>query len=440
MWRYSVTHESVPLLKRRHFLGFCLGNFFAGSIALPELVLGEERTDSSSSGGQRAGGSGQPIKIKPEFGADRKLSPEFWSSLPTRAWIEVLGTRMDQLVGQLPPGFKDLGVEGFSAVTADWSGAAFDPDSGRFWCSGGGHMGSNNNGLYEFSLETMAWRVAMTPSIYTPADLEKSRALWNATAKKWITFSQGYDVNTDWWKDQKPAALHTYGDIEFVPGIGVVRGGLMNYWHYDIAAGTATKTVPIAQWAPGIQAIYDRANKLVVRCGKTGDEYWGIQRYDPFKAVALPIQYLKVVVTDPATGTQKAGPSSQFSWNGAVTIDIGNRKLFAYNGAKAWTLHLDSFAGTEVVLRDPFGTDSPAVCGQYIPELQRCVMLMRSGGIGFIDPATGQCGTLPVTGVAPPPSPSIANGVYGRWRWYAKRHCMALVPATGENIRLIRLG
>jgi|ERR1700674_75066 len=109
-----------------------------------KLVLGGERPDAASSSAQPAGGMGHPIRIKPEFGADRRLGPEFWSSLPTRAWVEVLGTRMDQLVSQLPPGFKDFGVEGFSAVTADWSGAAFDSDTGRFWCSGGGHMGSNN--------------------------------------------------------------------------------------------------------------------------------------------------------------------------------------------------------------------------------------------------------------------------------------------------------
>ena len=42
----------------------------------------------------------------------------FWSSLPKQTWFEVPATRMDSLVPRLPPGFVDLGAEGFSAVTA----------------------------------------------------------------------------------------------------------------------------------------------------------------------------------------------------------------------------------------------------------------------------------------------------------------------------------
>jgi hypothetical protein len=412
---------------RRHALRLLASGLLLGRLA--------HAAHPSATEGQR------PAVMQPAFGSDGRVSEAFWSSLPLRTWIEVAGTRMDQLLRKLPPGFQDLGVEGFSAITADWSGAAFDSETGRIWCCGGGHLGSSNNGLYELDLERMSWRIAMQPSLYTPADLAASKAEWNQTDKKWIDFWQGYHVGEDWWRDGKPTALHTYGDIEFVPGVGVVRGGRLHYWHYDVAEGTATRTVPIAQWAPGIQAIYDREKKILVRCGNTAYEYWGIQRYDPFKRTALPIRYLQVTVVDKATGNSKPGPSSMFSWNGASATDIGNRKLFCYNGATntAWKLDLDTLAGNEVVLENPFTNDKPAGRGQYVPKLKLCVALMRSGAIGFIDPLNGKCGILPASGTPPAPQPSITNGVFGRWRWYDKRGCLVLVPSTAENARLIRM-
>ena len=353
----------------------------------------------------------------------------FWSSLPKQTWFEVPATRMDSLVPRLPQGFIDLGAEGFSAVTADWSGAAFDADSGRLWCSGGGHVGSNNNGVYEFALETLSWRIAMSPSLYTRSDLDTSRTAWNTTTKKWIAFSQGYAVDTDEWRDGKPTAVHTYGDIAWLPSIRrIYRSGLLSNWLIDPVSGLPERCGK-TDWTPGTTAFYDAARRRLIRGGAFNYDYWQCRVFDEVaRGQTMERPHLDL------------RPQSAFFWSGALSADVIGNKAFCYSGGshRAWTIALDTWLQAEVVLDQPLAVP-PYTGGTYCESLGALAMLRPDGNLATIDPQSGRCSTLTIEGHPPPATSSLRNGIYGRWRWYARRKCFVLIPSTSDNVRLIRI-
>ena len=138
----------------------------------------------------------QPVlkdaRVKPVFDRNGNVLDSWWASLPLNRWIEVEGTDLiSRVTPLLPSRFVDFGTIGLRGVFDAWSGAAFDRARGRMFFFGGGHQDSSNNGLYEFNLEKMLWRVAMPPSIYTLEDFDHSKSSWNATNAKWIRFGQG---------------------------------------------------------------------------------------------------------------------------------------------------------------------------------------------------------------------------------------------------------
>lgn len=353
----------------------------------------------------------------------------FWTALPRRVWIELPGTRMDSLVPLLPTGFVDFGAEGFSAVTADWSGAAFDPQTGCLWCSGGGHTGSNNNGLYEFCVETFSWRIAMSPSIYSPRDLEASKAAWNATERKWIAFDQGFEVESDEWRDGKPTATHTYQDIAWLPSVRrVYRSGLHHNWLIDPATGAAEKCDRTV-WAPGTLAIYDAVRQRLIRCGPFAYDYWNCQVFDEMER--------KQITDKPRLNLR---PPSDFYWSGSVSGDVAGLEALFYSSksGRAWRIDLHDWSQKEVVL-DRRPSAPPFTGGTYCDSLASLAMLLPDGSVFTIDPRSGRCNILKIAGVPPSGGASMSNGVNGRWRWYPRRECFVLVSSTTENVRLIRI-
>lgn len=139
-----------------------------------------------------------------------------WAALPRDGmYHEILGTRMDQLVPQLNPSFRERGFEGFSAMMADWCGAALRSQKVFELPINGGHNGSNNNGHYRFDAATMQCSIAHQPSDFSDAEWVESKALWIAnggTAASWDAqnINRGYQPGAKTWKDGRWVADHSY--------------------------------------------------------------------------------------------------------------------------------------------------------------------------------------------------------------------------------------
>ena len=350
----------------------------------------------------------------------------FWDLLPTNTWVEVPNTRLRQVEARLPAGFQELGDTGFTAIMSAWSGAAFDEATGRFYIQGGGHKDSNNNGLYEFDLETMKFRIIAPPTIITQADVEHAKASWKAGGRGWDGFDFGYEFHTDSNEDGTPCVpRHSYGDICFVPGIGVVRGGQVHIWHYDVATGAATIGGDSADGQPTQWMIYDKQTRKIFRCGPFGYEYRAYRIYDPFNKSQ--------------SGLIDPGLRNDEDWDESV-CQIG-REVFWYNARRyvATAMNIDTKVWRSLGHIDgPFFKDPPLAGQVYVEDLRLVLMLLRSGKLGAIDPKTGRSFVYGTGGM--PPQKRTANGLFGRIRYYPKRKCLAILPAVDENLRLIRLG
>lgn len=178
-----------------------------------------------------------------------------WESVPRGRWVEVEGTRLDNLDSEVKaavPGWRDWGVEGWEGVTNDWNGLTIDERGSRVWLiAGGGHAGSSNNGIYEFNAMSMKWVIEHLPS--DPAPWSQN---YRSTGGRGGTFSvcaesvelqqQRIDagvwshINDAWYDelfwDKKPTSRHTYSAHAYLPDTNelVISARGQRLWRYSL--------------------------------------------------------------------------------------------------------------------------------------------------------------------------------------------------------------
>jgi len=187
-----------------------------------------------------------------------------WNLVPANRWIEIAGTRLDGLdaaVKAAVPGWSDIGNEDWNGVTDDWNGMAWDDrmDSERGWLVvSGGHAGSSNDGIYEFTLRKMQWRVQRMPSdiSWWPGSYNTSGTFTgfppaagyyssNQANPEGVYSDEFYDPNNLAKSIRTPTSRHTYGSTIYVPslgGSGRILMGCRRYWEYDL--GTDAWALP----------------------------------------------------------------------------------------------------------------------------------------------------------------------------------------------------
>jgi hypothetical protein len=437
----------------RNSFHFYASNRVAGSRISAEAIvdLGFEPevklTEAPRFDGRRPGSTALRGKVAPAFDEHGRLLESWWDSLPFDEWVEVLGTApLSNITRLLPADFHDFGVLGLAGVFHAWSGAAFDRTNGKMFFNGGGHNDSSNNGLYELSLETMSWRVAMPPSRYTMADVQHSKAAWNATSEKWLGWNQGYEPPDDFWKDGKPTANHTYRSIEWCEHNGqVMRAGQRHIWRIDPATGRFFKGCA-QNVISNNSSIYDPVSKrwYIFYCDIY--RYWNYRVYDP----------LADSISESRTfGGKRLTPG--------LTPAIVNRKLFLFQDSvasaplpAAWSFDLDTSTVTDVPLighpqrmhkAGQWQNHTYMSCGDYSPQTGKLYALHRPGGSGTwgrfttIDPASGRCdiyapgGTPPAAGASNQPSP------YGKLRVYERSNgaFIVMIHLCDANLSIVRI-
>ncbi|MBL8027948.1 MAG: hypothetical protein JNL74_16120 [Fibrobacteres bacterium] len=178
-----------------------------------------------------------------------------WNLVPENKWIEIAQTRLDALdsvVKRLQPNWRDRGNEGWNAVTDDWNGMAWDNRVGyeRGWLAvAGGHDGGSNDGIYEFNLGKMGWKIQRLPqdNSWWPASYNASYTNFTPSSAYYVNHPDNpegvyndefVDTNNIAGSLRTPTARHTYGSQVFVPTLGdsgKILMGCRRYWEYDFA-------------------------------------------------------------------------------------------------------------------------------------------------------------------------------------------------------------
>lgn len=80
-------------------------------------------------------------------------------------------------------------------VMTAWSGAAYNTDCDQLWVHGGGHGDGADNSVYAFDVDTLTWSGLFDPSQFV------------------------YGHTGRYYQDGKPAAVHSYDYLEYVPSL-----------------------------------------------------------------------------------------------------------------------------------------------------------------------------------------------------------------------------
>ena len=357
-----------------------------------------------------------------------------WDSAPRGKWIEIPNTRCDQLAPALNRSFVERGNTGFTSIMSAWSGAAFDEASGKFWCFGGGHNDSNNNGLYEFDAEALKWRIAMQPSDYSDPVWNECNARYAAAKVGLGNVNHPFDPKggANVWKDGKPVAQHSYGTMVYVPAIGVLmlRDGVRLY---DPVSGTGKFVRSVLGGHPvenDSHSFYD--GRTIYLMGVINGNYWAVLTYDPSTNEDLGPMHWRT-----------PGDPAKFNWAGTSSTQIsGTRTMFFWNQQTSvgWTIDFATGLAAAVPgVAGLFASDGiVTLC--HAPQVG-VVALLKSGETVIIDPASGATSNqgglrMPAQTIS---NAGMLNGTWGRFRYYRKRNALVLLAGTDENVRVFRL-
>jgi hypothetical protein len=366
-----------------------------------------------------------------------------WAAIPrVNSFVEIANTKMDQLLPQIGPQFRERGsAAGFSAAMAAWCGAALR-GSQFIMLRLGGHNDSCNNAGFCFDATAMQWSLLFQPSDY-------SDAVWNECNQLYI--AAGIDPATlncnrafpglgDLvWKDGKLVSTHSYGTI--------VDAGVHGVFHLRDATRTfdpvTWQHTKLAESAGGAQvpsdafAFYCVAKDRVYLCGDINFAYGAIFEIDP------------------VTGNSVRSPLGIDQWAGVEVCEIegtiqmfhvsrGSRPNPTTNAPEWLSSFIDFAAGTQqwfVQTADPFAADGLLAVAQS--NKTGVIALRKSGRLSKMD-STGKFVDWVDSGI--PQSAltklGMTNGTWGRLRLVqddANNQGFVLLADHDENVRVMAL-
>ena len=376
------------------------------------------------------------------YDSNGNIPDSWWTGLPLNTWIEVMNTNMNLLYpsltasGYLAAGSLDGNMSG--PIDA-YSGAAWDKTTGRMWCGGAGHTDSRNNGFYEMDFSKFLLRVAVSPSIVTPALQSLAQQLWNATPYAWIEYDQCTDgvSATRYWPDGKAGAQHTYYDMTFVPELNEIVRASRYWWHFNIETGQERRG-PAISFYSNCRSVYDSVSQKHLRYG--GDGRNTDSQYDKYDPITMT--YL---------GQFQIGlsPTTSYTWGYHLCFaELPTGKIYHHNISqnKAWQMTMGTQASTVVTLTNSVLVHSVASPHTYVDDLNLLLIAKQQpggtvpNGFSAVDMTTFVCQDTWSVTINAGSSPTYSSaGVYGRLRYYPAKKCLVCVPSAGWNARVIRL-
>ena len=302
-----------------------------------------------------------------------------------------------------------------SQVTNAWSGGVLDTDNEQILIFGGGHTDYCGNEVYAFRFSDLQWHLLSRPSV-----CDKN--------------------NAGRYADGRPASIHSYNALTYIPGMG------MFYWggsRWNDGAGSnrsfffnaATKSWnERAQPFPGSTIIaaahYDASTGKVWvdnpdghNCGfySISDDAWTLStnslRFPDYHQTQRFEPETKVIW---ATGNKHTYTLTTPGCVLTPRVTTGDKACEDYQGP--------AFQGAPGF--DWYPRTREFVCW---PPGDRAVYRLDPAGLVWRKqlPASDNI-------VGPPGEESIAygpaNGLYGRWRWDAAHGCFIAVVGTAEHV------
>lgn len=322
-------------------------------------------------------------------------SPVALAELAPGTWYKIPGPSLDSV---LPDPLPDIGYNSPEAITTAWNSGALDTKRGRLYVFGGGHADYSGNEVYQFDLRTQRWSRLTEPS-----------------PRSAVPRINPHEPSTDVYADGRPASVHTYGMVHYLPSLDAVwlQGG--SRWH-DGKGSQLTWLLDLEsrQWRSsrgfsghlGLSSAYDPATNRVI-----AKDVWRYFAYN--------------VATGAYAWVSGQGDQATATYDGHMTgIDRGRRMAVTIGRAirpKGGLIALDLRSGNarpELIAM----TGDTEILRAYAPGLdydesrQRLVAWHGGGDVYEIDLAARVVRKIPAAG-GTPPGPQLENGTFGRWRY-----------------------
>lgn len=401
------------------------------------------------------------VSMTPTFNADGTVSDGWWNSLPLNTPVKILGTKpntvIDPYLATLVDAdgnpYDDHGGEGLYGVWRDWSGAAFDQETGNLHVNGGGHAGSSNNGLFSYDLERAKWRVSVPPTVLSPEMIQKildgpcgvqwpGRVDWGTDCGLASFWVDNYGVET-------PTSQHTWENMAWDPirrRIFALRLGAYFAWLPDQSPGWVKLGPQVENYQFG-RLIYD----------DVADVIWHTANPGGGGSVLTAWKYRSV---NPETGIAAAPRTLPPGYNGVGAKTLVHQEGRAILGREfcqlrpafniAWAINLDTHACRElnVIWPDashgtPYGVHNftpltATTAMMYGRYLVNAVPTPKLFILDISNPAQGTCTPfIPAGGVIPHSGDN--NGDYDRVGLYRRRNVMYWSVRHDQEIRVMRL-
>ncbi len=360
----------------------------------------------------------------------------FFAALPVGRWVGMAASStIRKAVAEFAPDYREYGNTGIASITRAWSGAGFDPETGTFYITGGGHFDSNFNGIISANAETGVFGVPIQPTVLTPGQVAAIKASWPPN-NPWISWGQAM-YPSPYYYDGKPGAIHTYGSIWYARGKVIMPGRIYDlatrkFSHYETHAGS-----------PGGMGL--EVGRRLIGVNQIVDDYWSLLHFD------LDTQTESVshfgVPYEPGIGLA-------YSFNGQTFgCAIGNVLYFistqtaqpAFGIPVAWSMDVTKVAPnyTATRLKPTNAWSAEDMAGLQMNTMaldtDKNILYIPSKDLRYFltwKPLTGELGKVVVSGAVPV---AQGNSAYGRLRYYPKRKCLVLVNSIDEPIYFLRL-
>jgi len=326
-------------------------------------------------------------------------------NLPADSWYQAPNTPMTPVCAPNANGYGCL------EVMAAWSGAAYDPTHRLLIVWGGGHVNSDDNSVYVFSIDSMKW----TRLINNTGSMSSSDPLANGD----------------------PISRHTYGGLAYVTHAnrffacgGAIAGNGGNTtvtWTLNVASKAWQNMRPSgttinSSFTYNTGCAYDPVSKLVAY-----SDIKGILTYDYDKN--LWTRKMDSQCWDKHLGVMDTKRGIYFAIGAAYNATDCPKTWIAYDVRNS-----KDVTGSWTVTGAPSSLGQ--VAGDYDTKAD-CIVAWNGGGPYVLDMNTKTWTRKNGTGCPANPSPANgggSTGTYGRFRYVPEENVFILANSTSENV------
>ncbi len=324
----------------------------------------------------------------------------------------------NSLLRPLCPSYPEIqGIEGCSAVMADWSGGLFDTKRNRFVIQGGGHNGYYGNEIYAIDLNANPIATVLVK------DAAHGSAVSNVT-----TCPEAY-------LDGTPDSRHTYNGHVYLAkqdlymlysGSKANCGSFSNgMWYFDPNTLAWTQ-ISVSGAAPNpaqngsvAETAYDPTTGNVYEVEANTGVFW---KYDPVAKV----------------WTSLANITGCSALNGTTAIDDGRRLYFCIGNGGFNKISLNApYTATALSASGCGNLKSINAPGFTYDPVQKLMVGWAGGNTAYLyNPDTDSCATATYSGG---PTTIQANGTFGRFQYSPAGGVFIVANSVDTSVYTLRL-